>query len=67
MNFTTHCDATGQKMYIVAGQDGHSQLYFISKKFEIVRSLSYSDNNDKGKNTQQKKCIINTPSCMLKF
>jgi len=47
MNFTTHCDATGQKMYIVAGQDGHSQLYFISKKFEIVRSLSYSDNNDK--------------------
>ena len=49
MNMATFNDIKGKKMYLVAGQDAHSQLYFISSKFEIARSLSYSDQNDNGK------------------
>ena len=37
-----------KKQYFVAGLDDHSQLYHISKKFEIARSHSYSDQNDNG-------------------
>ena len=46
MNCATYEDTKNQKMYIVAGLDDHSQLYFVSKKFEIARSLSSSDQNE---------------------
>lgn len=46
MNCATFEDIKGKKMYIVAGLDDHSQLYFVSKKFEIARSLSSSDQNE---------------------
>ena len=46
MNCATFEDTKGKKMYIVAGLDDHSQLYFVSKKFEIARSLSSSDQNE---------------------
>lgn len=49
MNCATYQNAKAKKMYFVAGMDGHSQLYFISQKFEIARSLSYSDQNDNEK------------------
>jgi len=50
MNCATYQNARAKKMFFVAGMDGHSQLYFISQKFEIARSLSYSDQNDNEKN-----------------
>ena len=46
MNCATYEDTKNKKMYIVAGLDDHSQLYFVSKKFEIARSLSSSDQNE---------------------
>lgn len=49
MSCATYQNAKAKKMYFVAGMDGHSQLYFISQKFEIARSFSYSDQNDNEK------------------
>lgn len=48
MNCASFEDLKSKKLFFVAGLDDHSQLYFISKKFEIARSLSYSDQNDNG-------------------
>ena len=46
MNCSTFEDTEEKKMYIVAGQDDHSQLHHVSKKLEIGISHSSSDQID---------------------
>lgn len=48
MNCSAYEDAKNKQIYFVAGLDDRTQLYYISKKFEIARSLSYSDQNENG-------------------
>ena len=61
MNCSSFEDKKG-KLYFVAGLDDHSQLYFFSKRMELARSLSYSDQNDNGTTLEghiQLDCVIN--------
>lgn len=50
MNCASFQDVKSKKLYFVGGLDDHSQLYMMTKKFEIARSHSYSDQNDNGMN-----------------
>nr|SVE93679.1 EOG090X07XQ [Scapholeberis mucronata] len=46
MNCSCYEDVKAKKLYVVAGLDDTSQLYFMNKKFEMARSYSYSDQNE---------------------
>lgn len=52
MNCACYEDRKGKKTLFVAGKDNYSALYYVSKRFEVARSHSYSDQNDNCKSFQ---------------